>query len=262
MKFKDYLRSSSTFSGGGVNIVSLGILLLWLGGVLFVAFHHEMWRDEAHCLYVALSADSLWQLPSAVKNEGHPILWYLILWLGYHLTETPLVLQIVSIGIGFVSIVLFFCFSPFSVWFKILFLFSFLPFYEYTIMARNYGISMLFFFLFAILYPQKTQKPYLLALVLFALANTNIHSTIFVLFFALYWIYEEVFVDKNQYIKMCANQQLFLAVSIVFLGILIAFVTVIPDRNSIVMQTSMISVASIFSSLLRTILHPGYTFNQ
>jgi len=262
MRFKNYLRSSSSFCGGWTNIFSLSVLLFWLGVVIFVAFHHEMWRDEAHCLYVALSADSLWQLPSAVKNEGHPILWYLVLWLGYHLTETPVVLQVVSIIIGFSSIVLFFRFAPFTVWFKILFLFSFLPFYEYTIMARNYGISMLFFFLFAILYPQKKEKPYLLAFILFALANTNIHSAIFVCLLALYWIYEEIFVDKKQFIKICGNQQLFLAVSIVFLGVLIAFVTVIPDRNSIVMQTDSISVASLFTSLLKTIVHPGYTFNE
>lgn len=262
MRIKNYLRSSTIFPGGGLNIISLSILLIWLGVVVFVAFHHEMWRDEAHCLYVALSADSLWQLPTAVNNEGHPILWYLILWLGYNLTETPLILQIVSILIGFVSIVLFFRFSPFSVWFKILFLFSFLPFYEYTIMARNYGISMLFFFLFAMLYPKKKEKPYLLAFILFALANTNIHSAIFVCFLALYWVYEVVFVEKSYVLKVCGIQQLLLAMFIVFLGVLIACITVIPDQNSIVMQTSTVGISSLFKSLLQTIVHPGYAFNE
>ena len=114
MKTKDYLCSSSAFPGGGPNIISFSILLLWFSVVVFVAFHHEMWRDEAHCLYVALSADSLWQLPMAVKNEGHPVLWYLILWLGYNLTGTPLILQGVSIVIGCISVVLFSVFLPFQ----------------------------------------------------------------------------------------------------------------------------------------------------
>ena len=262
MKFRDYLRSSSAFSRDGTNIISLSILLLWLSIVVFVALNHEIWRDEAHSLYVALSADSLWQLPIAVRNEGHPILWFVVLWLAYFLVEAPVVLQVVSIIVGFSSVVLFFRFSPFSVWFKILFIFSFLPFYEYTIMARNYGISMLFFFLFAILYPQKKEKPYLLALVLFALANTNVHSAIFVCLLALYWVKEAVFVDKNSTMNTCGNQPLLFPLFIVSLGVLIAFVTVIPDRNSIVMQASTISIASLFSSLLQTILHPGYTFNE
>lgn len=262
MRFKDYLCSQHAFRGEKSDIISWSILTLWLAFIIFISYHHEIWRDEAHCLYVALSADSLWQLPHAVKNEGHPILWYLILWLGYYAIHTPVVLKITSVAVGFVAVFIFFRFSPFPVWFKLLFLLSFLPFYEYTIMARNYGISMLFFFLFATFYKKKEEKPFLLAFILLALANTNIHSAIFVCFLAAFWINEVVFVEKDHNEMSSFIKQLTLPLIIVFLGVLIAIVTAVPDQNSIVMQVSTIRTPNVFSSLLQTIIHPGSHFNE
>jgi len=262
MRLKDYFRSSVAFPGGMANIISLGILLLWLGAVVLVSIYHEMWRDEAHSLYVALSADSLWQLPHAIKNEGHPILWYLILWVGYHIINTPVILKIVSVGIGFISVSLFFRFSPFFLWFKILFLLSFLPLYEYTIMARNYGISMLFFFSFASLYTEKKEKPYILAFILFALANTNIHSAIFVCCLSSFWMYEIFLKEKDSSSKIRSLGEWIWPFVIVFFGVFISLVTVIPDNNSIVMPSHDINISHIFSSLWQSALHPGVHFNE
>ncbi|HBY01431.1 MAG TPA: hypothetical protein DEG92_02630 [Rikenellaceae bacterium] len=262
MKIKDYICSPSAFQGGKYSIISWSILGLWLAVVLFVSYHHEMWRDEAHCLYVALSADSLWQLPDAVKNEGHPIIWYLILWLGYQAVHTPVILKIVSIAVGFIAVLIFYRSSPFPVWFKVLFLLSFLPFYEYTVMARNYGISMLLFFWFASLYNKKHEKPFMLAFVLLLLANTNIHSTIFVCLLVVFWIYEVVFIEKYSNKRLSYAKQLIFPLGLVFLGVLFAILTVIPDRNSIVLQTSGVSISSVLSAFFQTIIHPGNYYNE
>lgn len=262
MKFTDYICAPSAFPGGKYSIFSWSILGLWLAVVFFVSCHHEMWRDEAHCLYVALSADSLWQLPYAVKNEGHPIIWYFILWLGYQAIHTPVILKIVSVAVGFIAVLIFFRLSPFPVWFKILFLLSFLPFYEYTVMARNYGISMLLFFWFSSLYNKKHEKPFMLAFVLMLLANTNIHSTIFVCLLAVFWVYEAVFIEKYSDKPLSSSKQLIFPLGLVFLGLLFAIVTVIPDRNSIVLQASGVSITSVLSALLQTIIHPGTFFTE
>ncbi len=240
-------------------IVQWLLLLCWLAGVIYVSCYHEVWKDEVRALTIARAAEHIWQLPHLLKNEGHPILWYIILWLGSIVTDSVLVLQIASISVACGGIVVFLFYSPFRIWFKALFLFSFLPFYEYSVMARNYGISMLLFFSFAALYPHKNKRPFLLALVLFLLANTNIHSTIFVCFFVVFWAYEVFFFDKGGHFN---NSQFITILFIVFSGVIFAVVTVIPDDNSIVLQTSTISMSSVLSAISQTIVHPGYHFRE
>lgn len=234
------------------------LLLLWLGLVLYVSVHHELWRDEVHCLYVALSAENLWDLPAALKNEGHPILWYLILWLGYHATQTPLILKISGIAIGFWGVFLFLRYAPFPLWFSALFIFGFLPLYEYSVMARNYGISMLLFFLAAHLVARDKVNMYLVGVVLFLLANTNIHSAIFVGSLALYLGHRCCFATtgKGRYREMAVFALLVIS------GLLFCLLTILPDQESVVKDTASLSVSQILTALIQTIQNPGQHFNE
>lgn len=260
MNYTNYLCSPITFPGGKRNIISWSFLLLWLGIIIFISSYHEMWRDEVHCLYVALEPDSLWELPATLKNEGHPVLWYLILRLGFQLTQTPVILKIASISVAFMSVYLFFRYAPFQLWFKVLFLGTVLPMYEYSIMARNYGISMLLFYLFASLYSQRRERPYLLATVLFALAHTNIHSSILVCFLTCYWLYEDLMIDKS-FMTNNAKIHLILSSSLVFLGVALAIMTVLPDKNSVVMQPPSFNITQILSAFWENMKHPGMHYD-
>ena len=86
------------------SVVSVLILLTWLSVVSVVATQHELWRDEVRALLIALEPASVWQLPALLKYEGHPLLWYLILRGAFWVTQTPVVLQVVSICIAFASL--------------------------------------------------------------------------------------------------------------------------------------------------------------
>lgn len=79
----DYLRSSLGFASRKRAMASMAILFLWLAVVIFTSSRHELWRDEVRALSIALQPESFWQLPMVLRNEGHPILWYLILRSGY-----------------------------------------------------------------------------------------------------------------------------------------------------------------------------------
>ncbi len=94
--------------------------------------------------------------------------------------DTPLVLPVTSIVIAFAAVTIFMFFAPFPLWFKSLFIFTIFSCYEYSVMARNYGISMLLLFVGAMLYQHRKKYPLLLAFILALLANTNIHSAILV----------------------------------------------------------------------------------
>src|SRR5262249_54195559 len=141
-------------------------------------------------LSIAISAPSLWSLPAYLRNEGHPIFWYALLHCAYAVTHSVSVLPAVAAIIAGLSLLLFLFRSPFSLPIKLLFTFSLLPLYEYAVMARNYGISMLLMFCFAALYPWRRQHPLLLAAVLAMLANTNVHSLWLAGILAALWLWD------------------------------------------------------------------------
>ncbi len=256
MKFVSYLKSSEPFSKRSNTLISWGILLSWLAIVIGVSFFHEMWKDEVRALSLAISPDFLSGLPTELKNEGHPIVWYLLLRWGFQISQSTAVLQIMSIAVAFISVFLFFRYAPFVVWFKICFLITFLPFYEYSVVARNYGISMLFFFLFASFYPQRRKKAVGLAIILAVLANTNIHSSILVIFLALFWLYDIILRDEA-IVGFKDKMRLAVSFLMVFGAVVFAVVTVLPDQTSIFYKGPAFQVKQIISVLFVNMLHPG-----
>jgi hypothetical protein len=166
---------------------SLIVLALWLTLVIFLATHHEFRRDEVRALSLARAAHWPWELFALTRYDGHPILWYVALYLGLCISSSALVLPIISIAIAFAAVIIVLRYSAFPFWFKGLFIFSGLPLYEYAVTARNYGISMLLIVVAAALYKHRIKQGWWLALALALLANTNVHSALLVCIIAAMW---------------------------------------------------------------------------
>lgn len=250
MNFISYLTTSEPFATKKWAMVSWIILLFWLALIVGVSCFHEMWRDEVRAWSIAISPESVWGLPAALKNEGHPLVWYLILRLGYQILPSPLILKVAAIGIAGIAVFLFYRRAPFASWLKLLFLFTFLPLYEYSVMARNYGISMLLFFLIAWVYPQRKEKVFLFAVLLIILAHTNIHSAILAVFLTVYWL-QEVFLQEMQ------NSKYYFAVPLIAAGLALAILTVLPDENSIVLPGPPLQLEKALAALWENVQHPG-----
>ena len=103
-------------------IVTIVVLGIWLAGVILTATRHEFWRDEVRALSLARAAVSPLDLYRLTQYEGHPILWYLLLYIGKSIFDTPLVLPTMSIVIAFASVSFFMFYSPFPFLIKVLFL--------------------------------------------------------------------------------------------------------------------------------------------
>jgi hypothetical protein len=158
------------------------ILLLVLG------YYHEMWRDEVRAFSVAINAGSWGQLLTDLRAEGHPILWYVVLRVGYGLTHSHLVLPaagiIVAIGTAYVIL----RYAPFPVWLRVLALFGAFLGYELSVVSRNYGIGVLFMLLACIAYSSRREKPWLLALMIALTANTSVHAAMASLVLIAFWL--------------------------------------------------------------------------
>jgi hypothetical protein len=151
-----------------VYLVTIAFLILGFISII----HHEMWRDELQAWLLARNSASIAELLQNMKYEGHPALWHIALFLISRLTQNPISMQFLHLGIGTATIYIFLRFSPFTKLQKLLFAFSYFPFYEYTIISRNYGIGILLIFLFCTLYDRC--RGYLpLAILIAFLANTN-----------------------------------------------------------------------------------------
>lgn len=168
----------------------LALFGFWLVGVSFLTAHHVVWRDEVRALTYALQGNDVFAMLRALHGEGHPALWYLLLRGAHAVVPVPQVLVAVALVIAATAVWLLVFRSPFSIPVIALLLASHFAAYEYSVMARNYGISMLLMFLFAALYRRWQNRGWLLGVLLFLLANTNTYSVLLVAAFLLFWFLE------------------------------------------------------------------------
>jgi len=243
----------------GELVVATLLLAAWLTIVIFTASRHEYWRDEIRPWSLAGAAHSPLDLFHRIRYEGHPILWYLILYLARSMVDTPLALPITSIAIAGAAVAIFMLRSPFPLWMKAIFLFSALPLYEYSVMARDYGISMLLLFLVASLYHNRSKRWLSLSIALALLANTNIHATILTCLLMVVWAWDELRARKVASDQMLGRRFL-AAVGIVSLGVALSVLVVSPPRDTIL--TGFYSrTASDFTAALRgAVLEPSAGF--
>ena len=140
-------------------------------------YYHEPWRDETHSWLIARLSQSLPQLFHNIRYEGHPVLWYLILYLVKPVSGKFEMAQVVHWLISGAAGWLLLTRAPFPYRVRILLLFSYFLFYEYAIIARNYAIGILLLFLIADQFRYRRRRRGYLAVssYLFLLFQTNVY---------------------------------------------------------------------------------------
>jgi hypothetical protein len=206
------------------------IILLgaWLILVLWLASRHVFWRDEVRAFSLALSGNGIVQMLHNVHGEGHPALWYLILRVGHDLTHSPAVLQVAGTTIGIGAMAILAWRAPFRAAIVGLILFSLYGAFEYVVMARNYGISVLVMFALAALYP-RIRDTLWLGVILALLCNTNVPSCLLAAAFLLFRFVELLMAGRRparrEMIVFAGNAVLALV------GAILCFITVFPTFN-------------------------------
>jgi hypothetical protein len=172
----------------GVNKSSLSskaILWLVLGLYVFVAcytmFRHELWGDELHSWNLAKGSNTFWDLVQNRRYEGHPHVWYIILWLIAQFTHDPVYMQAVHLAIAISTVALILFYAPFNILIKILIPFGYYFLYEYAILSRNYAPGILSGFLICIVLTKEFKFKFL---VYYALLLTMSYSHLLALLLA------------------------------------------------------------------------------
>ena len=150
-------------------VITAVFFVIALIGIL----NHEMWRDELHCWLVARDAHSFAQLYQNRSYDGHPVLWYALLYILTWFTVSPVAMQVLLLILAAGSVYLFNRFSNFTVLQKVLFSFGYYSIYEYSIIARSYSLGFFLVISFCSLYVNRGRNVAWLFLVLILLANTS-----------------------------------------------------------------------------------------
>ncbi|MDX2097254.1 MAG: hypothetical protein SFW36_05715, partial [Leptolyngbyaceae cyanobacterium bins.59] len=152
-------------------------LLIFFGLGLLGVFTHEMWRDEIRIWMILRDSHSWGDLYYNLRYEtGHFFPWYLLLYPFSRLTRNPIALQILHLLTSTAVAYVVLRYAPFSRLQRLLLTFGYFLFYEYSIVVRNYGFSLLFLFLFCVLFGERDRQYWRLAFLLALFANVNYFS--------------------------------------------------------------------------------------
>src|SRR5580658_6317448 len=126
-----------------------GALFLYATLVAFAIPYHEPWVDEAQAWQLARSLSLTSLFNTYIRYEGAPGLWHFLLWMmiRIHISYAGLHWICGAIATAGVGLLLFK--SPFPRYLKLSLPFTYFLLFQYAIVARNYVLAPLLFFLAA-----------------------------------------------------------------------------------------------------------------
>lgn len=206
-------------------LVSGLFLIIGCFGIL----NHEMWRDEVQPWLIVKASSSLITVFHTIGYEGHPGLWYTLLYLLSKLTSSMVAFQLLHLTIAAITVYVFAAFAPFSNLQRGLFAFGYFPFYEYSIIARNYAIGVLFAFVLCALYPHRQRRYVAIGIVLALMANCNASAAIIAISFFLVLAadyFSQTPGERGNPVEASAGSSIFV------LGLILAALQMNPNPNS------------------------------
>ena len=200
--------------------------------VLIGLFNHEMWRDELQAWLIARDSSSISDLFNNLKYEGHPGLWYVLLFLVTRFTHNPFAMQILHICIATGTIYIFARFSPFTPLQKVLFAFGYFPFYEYALISRSYGLGVLLIFSFCALFKFRYNNYVWSLITLFLLANTSWYGFIIAISLALTMLLDFISYQNNAVKLFFSSKKSYFAIAVLVVIITLVVWQLIPPLDS------------------------------
>lgn len=228
------------------------LLLVWLAITLALAINHVPWRDEARAWSLTLMGGSWADMFRVVQGEGHPFLWYILLRAGHELFGAPEVLRVTGLVIGIAAVALLVLRGPFRIGMLAILIFSLHLGFEYTVLARNYGISALIMLVIAAFWPRIRDSLWL-GLLLILLCNTNVPSVFLAGSFALYRMIE--LYEAQPSFKAPEWRRWLLNAALLLVGTFLCFIAVYPPANDGAASTAAVpfTMLNLFGALFTSI---------
>ncbi len=137
---------SGTLASAGLPWPWAGLIALALGAQLALIWTHVPWGDELQATALARESHDLADWYWNFRYEGHAPLWHLLLKIPLAFTDDPTALKIVQSLAILCSAALIHLRAPFSPRVKFLLSLNYFLFFEYGVIARDYSLTIVFFF--------------------------------------------------------------------------------------------------------------------
>ncbi len=184
-KIKNYLQDTKAGKTEWI------VLFVWLVLVCIIRYFHEPWFDETQAWQIARFASIKELLTEVEHYEGHPPFWHLLL-MPFAKAEFPYKITIFCINTVFnvAALILLLFRSPLPRWLRCYLPFTYFIFYQHSVHTRPYSMMTLAFFLFAMLYKKRNEKPGFYILSLAFLCMTSAFGIMAAFGFCLVWLWE------------------------------------------------------------------------
>ena len=185
---------------------------------------HELWRDEIQAWMIGAETHSISEFIKEMRGgQGHPYLWNAMLaFISHLITDNIESMKVLHLAISTANIFLFLKYAPFNKAVRLLFVFGYFPFYEYSIISRNYAIGILFMIIFCILYKNKYKNILPISIVLFLMGQTNIYAFVISISLFLMLIFDLILDSRKEKISV-KKVYVFLAVIIILAEIFFVY---------------------------------------
>lgn len=222
------------------------LLILFTVLVFITMMNHEIWRDEAQAWLVVRDLNIL-GIFNHVKTEGHPLLWYAVLYPFAKLNLPVISMQIISFVLAIIGSILLLWYSPFNKLTKTAVLFSSTMIYWYSIICRSYTLIPPLMFITAFLYPKRHKHPFIYTFLLILLSNTHILMLGFCGILSIIFIFENL---KNTEIKDKFTR--FTPILLLFFNYLAILIYVSIGKYENVLVSKSISISSDLTNFYLT----------
>ena len=139
-------------------IINAAIFVIYISLQIFLAMHHEAWRDESQAWIIAKNA-SFGEILGLCASEGHPCLWFFILKILSLCGFSFYWFSAISITIMSVAAALFLWKCPFPTVLKVVVLLSPVFFYYNPVICRIYAVLALLIVVLCIIWPDRKEHP-------------------------------------------------------------------------------------------------------
>ena len=213
---------------------------------IITIYHHEMWRDESQAFLIVRDSKNLIELWQNVRYEGHPVLWYGLLYISYHIFTSVYTIQVIHLIIGLGVVALIARHSPFLFFEKFLLIFSYFFSYEYLVISRNYAVGILFLFAAIVVFYKKNSASsfIVVAILLGVSANANIYALIIAFWLFIYFLSQQF---KMGLKDRCRKREFYSSITLfVLLNVVAALQLISPaDRTPKIRVAYVVSIEKL-----------------
>ena len=191
---------------------------------------HELWRDETWLWQVVLESTDLADLGSRLGRTGQGYLFPLLCFLARRVSTSPLAMQVVNLVLASFGAWAFVRWAPFGRTVRALFVFGYLPFYEYAVISRHYAAGALLLWLGCA--ATRGRRPALaLGAALGLLCQTTVYGYILALAVAGGWLVDRLF--RRRELAPLPRVEVAVGLALGIGGAIAGIIQLIPEAGTI-----------------------------